>query len=353
MSRVDFYKLLRPIFMSLDAEFAHKVTVNLLKTGLVPKCGFEHPALETNVFGKKFKNPLGLAAGFDKDAEVLKPLLDMGFGFVEAGTVTPKPQAGNPKPRVFRDVENRSVINRMGFPGKGIGHFKNNIAAFRGKQQGIVGVNIGINKDAVSPLEDYRQGMTELASFADYMVINVSSPNTLGLRSLQAKEELDKILSGLQKSAVPLLLKIAPDLDMQQKTDIAEVVLARKIDGLIVSNTTVARPEKLAARLKSEKGGLSGALLKDIATQTIRDMYRLTGGRLPIIGVGGVSCAEDAYEKIRAGAALVQLYTALVYEGPLLIPRILEGLVRLLEKDGFRNVSEAVGTGQAALKKVV
>lgn len=340
----------------LDPESAHRMTLGLLKRGFGPKYGFAHPALASTLWGKTFPNPLGLAAGFDKDAEALKPLLDMGFGFIEAGTVTPRLQAGNPRPRVFRDIQNRSVINRMGFPGKGMENFKANILKFRENNRGIVGVNIGINKDAGSPGEDYRRGIENLSPYADYIVMNVSSPNTAGLRGLQEKEQLEKILSGvsdLRREDVPLLLKIAPDLDAREKADIAEVALTRKIDGLIVSNTTVSRPDALGLRLRREKGGLSGALLREIATKAVRDMHRLTQGKLPIIGVGGIASAADAYEKICAGASLVQVYTGLIYEGPPLIARILKGLVPLLEKDGFKSISEAVGTGQTVLKKVI
>ncbi len=339
----------------MDAETAHRMTISLLKTGCGPKNGFTHKSLETTVFGKTFSNPLGLAAGFDKEAEVPGAMLDMGFGFVEVGTVTPRAQDGNPKPRVFRDPHSKSVINRMGFPGSGIEVFRKNIEAFRRKRQGIVGINIGINKDASSPLDDYRQGMS-LSPLADYIVINVSSPNTAGLRNLQAREHLEKILSGvsdLRDPKVPLLLKIAPDLEPEQKSDIAAVALAQKIDGLIVSNTTVTRPDALAAHLREEKGGLSGALLTGLSTRMIADMYALTSGRIPIIGAGGVSSSLDAYEKIRAGASLVQVYTALVFEGPALIPRILQGLAEHLQKDGYTSVSQAVGSGQAPLKKVV
>lgn len=350
------YGLIRPLLMKLDPEAAHRATLALLKTGLAPTSGFAHPSLETKVFGIDFPNPLGLAAGFDKEGEALQALLCMGFGFVEAGTVTPRPQPGNPRPRVFRDIGNRSVINRMGFPGNGIAPFKKNIEAFRAKQKGerggIVGLNIGINKETVSAIDDYKQGIAELSGLADYVVINVSSPNTAGLRNLQAKDELEKLLSSLA-CPVPLILKIAPDLDMQQKADIASVVLSQKIDGLIVSNTTVSRPDKLAAALKEEKGGLSGELLKPLALQALSDIYALTEGKIPLIAAGGVSSAEDAYARIRAGASLVQIYTGLIYNGPALIPRILEGLVDKLAKDGFAQVSQAVGTGQKALKKVV
>lgn len=289
---------------------------------------------------------MGMAAGFDKDAEVIAPLLNLGFGFVEVGSVTPLPQPGNPRPRIFRDIAHESVVNRMGFPGKGLEVFAKNILSFRKKNfatSGILGVNIGINKGTLSPLEDYRHCMAVLSPLADYITINVSSPNTAGLRDLQQKEELDKLLSGLMaEKKIPFLLKIAPDLDAGSRADIAALALRHRIDGLVISNTR-----------KHEQGGLSGRLLKDLSTDMIRDFYQLTGGLLPIIGVGGVSSAEDAYEKIRAGASLVQLYTALIYQGPVLITRILEGLARLVKRDGFQHVSEAVGTGNTTPKVVV
>lgn len=343
------YPLIKPLLMRMDAEDAHRLTLCALKSGFAPCSAFEHPALKTKLLGKEFPNPLGLAAGFDKDAEVIAPLFRMGFGFVEAGTVTPQPQEGNPRPRVFRDIQNESVINRMGFPGKGLDVFERNFSAFKYRYpNSIAGANIGINKDTTDALGAYKTGFTRLSPIADYIAVNVSSPNTTGLRDLQAREKLDELLSGLmelrRKGKTPLLLKVAPDLTMTQRTDIAELALAHKIDGLIVSNTTVARPPTLNPRLHDEKGGLSGRLLKDAATAGISEFYRLTAGALPIIGVGGISCAADAYEKIRAGASLVQVYTALAYQGPALITAILGDLPRLLEQDGFKTVQEAVGT---------
>jgi dihydroorotate dehydrogenase len=285
-------------------------------------------------------------------------MLGMGFGFVEAGTVTLRPQTGNACPRIFRDIAGESIINRMGFPGGGLEVFLGNVQNFRKKSSGILGVNIGINKDTPSPAEDYRRCMEALAPFADYIAINVSSPNTAGLRDLQGKEELDRLLTALmaaRKKAV--LLKIAPDLTPGQRADIAEAALKHHVDGLIISNTTVTRPSVLPENLRDEKGGLSGRLLGGLSTEVIRDFYRLTGGAVPIIGVGGISSAADAYAKIRAGASLVQVYTALVYQGPQLISGILEGLAELLKRDGFQHVSEAVGAeieaGKAGAKAVV
>lgn len=347
-----FYDFLRPVFMRMDAEKAHNLTISLLKRGFGPMQSFADPVLAVNVWGRDFGNPLGIAAGFDKDAEALPALFGMGFGFVEAGTVTPRPQDGNPKPRVFRDIKNRSVVNRMGFPGKGLDAFAENVARYRlhyRTSQGILGINIGINKDALSPVDDYRKGIAALGRFADYITVNISSPNTEGLRALQEKDELNRLLDGLLeergalKRFVPLLVKVAPDLDAAQREAMAGVFLAHGIDGLVVSNTTVSRPEALAKDLREEKGGLSGALLRDLAAERLADFYALTGGKLPIIGAGGISSAQDAYARIRAGATLLQIYTALVYGGPDLVISILKGLAALLKRDGYAHLSQAVG----------
>ncbi len=349
---MDLYKYFRSFLMRLDPEKAHQLTLRILKTGAGPHQVVDNPALFVNLWGREFHNPLGLAAGFDKDAEVISSLFNMGFGFVEVGTVTPVAQGGNPKPRIFRDADNKSVINRMGFPGKGLANFWQNVAFYRAKFkgiQGILGVNIGINKEAASPYSDYRHCIEQLAEYADYITVNVSSPNTAGLRDLQGEEVLDKLLAGLVKvrdaaaKRPPLVLKVAPDLEPAQRASIAELLQKHSIDGLIVGNTTVTRPDKLDAKLKEEKGGLSGQLLRDLATERIADFYNLTGGRLPIIGAGGIASAADAYAKIRAGATLVQVYTGLIYEGPQLVPDILNGLVDLLQNDGFTHISQAVG----------
>lgn len=357
---MSLYSLIRPLLMKMDAEQAHRLTISLLKTGLGPRYASTDPALKTRLWGREFRNPLGLAAGFDKDAEVIPAMFNMGFGFVEAGTVTPRPQDGNPKPRIFRDVANKSVINRMGFPGRGLDYFAANVARYREKykqSQGILGVNIGINKDAPSPADDYRAGIAQLASLADYITVNVSSPNTQGLRDLQRKDELDQLMGALMqarngtRAKPPLLLKVAPDLDAAQRQAIAEVALRHKIDGLIVSNTTVSRPAGLEAALKEEKGGLSGQLLTGLSMEVIGDFYLLTNGAIPIIGAGGIGSAEDAYAKICAGASLVQVYTALVFEGPGLVAGILEGLSALLKKDNFANIAAAVGSVHASGKR--
>jgi len=353
---INLFPLLKPVLMAMEPEAAHRLTLRLLKTGLAPRCDYADDALRCEVLGHIFPNPLGLAAGFDKDAEVIAPMLRMGFGFVEAGTVTPLPQEGNPPPRLFRDIKNRSVINRLGFPGRGLEYFAANVSDFRvaqGAGAAPVGVNIGINKETASAFEDYSRCLTVLAPLADYIVVNVSSPNTPGLRDLQAENMLDALLAGLMAvlnsldippvARPALLLKIAPDLTPDQRAAVAQLALRHHIGGLVVSNTTTARPEALAPHLREEAGGLSGQLLKDHACAVLGDFYRLTGGRLPLIGVGGIASAEDAWRRIRAGASLVQIYTGLVYEGPALVPDILRGLSERLRTAGLAHISQAVG----------
>ncbi len=310
-----------------------------------------HPSLHVQRFGLSFAHPLGLAAGFDKNAVAIAPLLACGFASVEIGTVTPQPQAGNPKPRLFRLKEDRAVINRLGFPGEGEAAIMPRLAQWqaRRKKPGVVGVNIGKNKDSADAVDDYVHMLKAAAPYADYVAINISSPNTPGLRDLQSKDALNQLLQTLMETRqtlsrrVPLLLKIAPDLDQSELEGIAATALAYTIDGLIVSNTTIARPEHLKSNYASEIGGLSGAPLFAPSTEALRTLYKMTGGHIPLIGVGGVASAEDAYAKIRAGASLVQCYSALVYEGFGLIQRIVRGLPHLLARDGFSSVNDAVG----------
>ncbi len=352
---IDWYPYVRPFFMKMDPEQAHWLALLFLKTGLVLPCKSRGESLKVNLWGREFPNPLGIAAGFDKDAEVIASLFRLGFGFVEAGTVTPLPQPGNDSPRVFRDIANQSIVNRMGFPSKGLDVFVKNVQKFKKRHphpRGILGVNIGINKEQVSPVDDYRKCMEALAPLADFVTINVSSPNTAGLRKMQEGDLLDGLLAemrAVRKKLVlipppQIFLKIAPDLEPEQRIDIAEVAMKHCVDALVISNTTITRPAELKSELKEESGGLSGELLKNMSTEVIRDFYRLTHGSVPIIGVGGILSAEDAYEKIKAGASLVQIYTALPYKGLGVIPRILDGLAELLKKDGYKNISEAVGT---------
>ncbi|MDR6769780.1 quinone-dependent dihydroorotate dehydrogenase [Azospirillum sp. BE72] len=352
---IDLYPLAGPLLFRFDPETAHGLTIKALKTGLVPPArGKDEPSLHTRVWGLDFTNPVGLAAGFDKNAEVVDAMLNLGFGFVEPGSVTPRPQPGNPRPRLFRLVEQRAVINRMGFNNEGLEAFAQRLERRRAaarRAPGIVGANLGKNKDTVDAADDYVIGVRRLASLVDYLVVNVSSPNTPGLRALQGRDPLRALLErvlearaacGLTRNP-PLLLKIAPDLTVEDKSDIAAVALESGIDGLIVSNTTISRPDGIPAAMRSEAGGLSGAPLFEPSTSVLREIYALTGGKLPIVGVGGVATGEDAYAKIRAGASLVQLYSAMVYAGPAVVHRIRRELAELLRRDGFRSVAEAVG----------
>ena len=350
------YRLARPLLFLLDPEKAHQATIWALKHGLAGRSTEpDDPILSTRVWDFAFSNPVGLAAGFDKDAEVIDAVLGFGFGFVEAGTVTPLPQPGNPKPRLFRLVEDEAVINRFGFNSKGLAAFVERLAERRrkGSAAGIVGANVGKNRDAADAAGDYVTGIEAVCGLADYLVCNISSPNTPGLRGLQAKSQIEALISRVQDARrrtapdsarlPPLLAKVGPDLDQQRLLDIAEVALATGIDGLIVGNTTVDRPADLRSAFRNEAGGLSGPPLMGKATACLADMYRYTGGKLPIIGCGGIASGADAYVKIRAGASLVQLYSALVFHGPTLIGRIKRDLAARLRADGFRSVKDAVG----------
>jgi dihydroorotate dehydrogenase len=348
------YAALAPLLRALDPETAHGLTIRALR--LVPPgaAPADDPVLATTVWGRRFPNPVGLAAGFDKQAEALPALTRLGFGFVEAGGVTPRPQPGNPRPRVFRLAEDGAVINRYGFNSVGLDTFARRFAAFRAKGPvaAPVGVNLGKNKDSADAAADFAAGARRLAPLADFLVVNVSSPNTPGLRALQGRAELAAIaeaVRGAMRGAMreagaavpPLLVKIAPDLAEADLADVAALALAGAFDGVVVSNTTIARPEKLASRHRGEAGGLSGRPLKPLALAALRAMRRLTGGRVPLVGCGGIASGADAYERIRAGAALVQLYTALVYAGPGLVARIKRDLAALLRRDGFASVADA------------
>ncbi|XP_026234271.1 dihydroorotate dehydrogenase (quinone), mitochondrial [Anabas testudineus] len=339
-------------------ETAHVLSVKMIGLGVVPLNRYQDPAsLEVNVLGLKFKNPVGIAAGFDKNGEAIDGLYKMGFGFVEVGTVTPKPQEGNPKPRVFRLLADKAIINRYGFNSCGLAEVQQRLKPREGTQEeqrkaGLpLGINLGKNKLSQDAGADYLQGVRVLGPLADYLVVNVSSPNTPGLRDLQGKSELRQLLHKVLKERdalqgerkPPVLVKIAPDLTAQDKRDIADVVTELGVDGLMVSNTTVSRPQTLQDPHKSEVGGLSGQPLKDLSTRTVREMYSLTKGKVPIVGIGGVADGKDAMDKIRAGASLVQLYTALSYQGPPVVTKIKRELEELLKEQGFSSVSEAVG----------
>ena len=328
------FLLLRPLLHSLDAETAHGLTLRLLGHVSNKASGAGYPSLAESAFGLKFPNPLGLAAGFDKNAEVPDAMLSLGFGFVETGTVTPRPQSGNPPPRLFRLAEDRAVINCLGFNNGGHAAALHRLRCRRG-ERGIVGVNIGANSDSVDRIADYVAGIETFSEIADYLTVNISSPNTPGLRSLQSRAELTALLSRLndarsrQPRHPPMLLKIAPDLDDGELEDVARCCADAAIDGIIVSNTTTSRPG-LKSPLASEPGGLSGQPLFDLSTRQLARMYLLTNGGIPLIGVGGISNAETAWTKIAAGATLLQLYTALIYQGPALVAQILSGLTARL-----------------------
>lgn len=325
------FPLVRPILHGLDAETAHGLTIAALKR-LPTQRVAAHSQLATQVFGLTFPNPLGVAAGFDKNAEVPDAMLGLGFGFTEIGTVTPRPQAGNPRPRLFRLSEDEAVINRMGFNNEGHAAALRRLEARRGRV-GIVGVNIGANKDSADRIADYVEGITAFSQVASYFTVNISSPNTPGLRALQSRAELEALLSRLnaardkQTRRPPMLLKIAPDLRDDELEDIAAACGGGTVDGIIVSNTTLGR-EGLRSPLRGEQGGLSGKPLLELSTRQLAKTYLLTRGGIPLIGVGGVHDWESAYLKIAAGASLIQLYSALVYKGPALVRNILEGLSR-------------------------
>jgi dihydroorotate dehydrogenase len=352
----------------LPAETAHRATVRLtrLAAPLLPGPPADDARLNVRALGLTFPNPVGLAAGFDKDAEIPGAMRKLGFGFVECGTVTPRPQPGNPRPRLFRLAEDGAVINRMGFNNRGMAAAAERLAARRGS--GIVGINIGANKDSEDRIADYAKAFEHLAPLADYVTVNVSSPNTPGLRGLQNRDELTRLLDTLTEARArlplarsaggrgvserlrerdggdyPILLKIAPDLDEHALDEISQTVTASAIEGVIVSNTTIARPALKSAHA-GEAGGLSGKPLFAPSTERLRQMRMRLPRSIVLIGVGGISSGADAYEKIRAGASLVQLYTGLVYQGPGLVARIKRELLACLARDGFATITDAIGT---------
>ena len=338
------YPFLRPAIFLADAERAHRLTIAGLR--LLPyRVPRFDPVLEQRLFGLIFPSPVGLAAGFDKDAEVPDAMLAMGFGFVEVGTVTPLPQRGNPRPRLFRLAEDRAVINRMGFNNRGQAAALDRLAAR--PKRGIVGVNIGANKDAADRIADYAMGVRRMAGVADYLTVNISSPNTPGLRALQAGGELAELLAAVREARTPggppVFLKVAPDLEPGDHDRIVRAAIDSGIDALIVANTTVSRPA-LSSRYAGETGGLSGRPLQLLALEQLRAFRAAAGNSLPLIAVGGIESAADAWARIRAGASLVQLYSALVYEGPGLARRIAKGLADHVRRAGFANIAEAVGS---------
>ena len=340
------YAALRPALFLLDAERAHRLSLAALK--LLPSRAPEPTGgpLASRVAGLDFPNPVGLAAGYDKDGEAPDALLGLGFGAVEVGSITPLAQAGNPQPRLFRLTEDAAVINRMGFNNRGAEAAVARLARRRGRP-GIIGINLGANKDSPDRIADYAVMTRAMAPLASYLAVNVSSPNTPGLRALQDEGALaallDAVLDARGPGGPPVFLKVAPDLEPADIDAIARIALDKRLGALIVSNTTVLRPP-LASRHAGEAGGLSGAPLRDLAQQRLRDFRSATGGALPLIGVGGIASAEDAWARIRAGASLVQLYSALVYAGPGLARSITKGLAQLMRRDGFASIAQAVGT---------
>lgn len=343
---------LMPLLRALDAETAHGLALRGLAMGLAGSdAATDEPVLATRVFGLQFRNPVGLAAGFDKDAAAVMALMRLGFGAVEVGTVTPRPQAGNPRPRLFRLAEDAAVINRMGFNNAGLDASLARLRALPRPLPAVLGANIGVNKEGAVPERDYPALYAAVAPLADYVVVNVSSPNTPGLRDLQGEERLAAILdaiavvrTGLAGGGPPLLVKIAPDLADAALAPLVAACAARGVAGLIVSNTTIARPAALRSALKGEAGGLSGAPLFERSTAVLRACFRAARGTgLGLVGVGGVASGAQAYAKIRAGAALVQLYTGFAYGGPAVVPRIKRELAALLARDGVARVGDAVG----------
>lgn len=335
----------------IDPETAHGLAIRALKTGLVPLPGpVTSDRLRTTLAGLDLPNPVGLAAGFDKNADVLGPLSRAGFGFVEVGATTPRAQPGNPRPRLFRLTEDRAAINRFGFNNQGMEAMADRLA--HRPKDAVIGLNLGANKDSADRAEDFARVLAHCGKHLDFATVNVSSPNTEKLRDLQGAEALGALLAGVMEARawltrpIPVFLKIAPDLTAAELSEIADVARNSGVDAIIATNTTLDRAGLHSAH-RGEKGGLSGAPLFEKSTRILAQLSQLTEGRIPLIGVGGVSSAEQAYQKIRAGASAVQLYTALVYQGLSLVPQIAQGLDALLARDGFATVADAVGTGRA------
>ena len=344
------FSILRPYIFSLDPEAAHDLAIKSLKANILPKDFFkvdEEEILEINLFNKKLPNPIGLAAGFDKSAEVYNSLFKLGFGFVEVGTVTPKSQLGNPKPRIFRLEKDEALINRLGFNNHGSERISKRIS--ENIPNGFLGINIGPNKDTKNKEEDYYLCLSKLSSFAGYLTINISSPNTQGLRDFHEKNEMEKLLSGISKIKKEkkinqsLVLKISPDINENDISQIIEMIIKYNIQGIIISNTTDKNRTNLLDNKKHEEGGLSGKPLKKISTNLINKFYKETKSKIKIIGVGGVDSGQSAFEKICAGADAIQLYTGMVYKGPGIVKQIKKELITILKKENLKSISEAVG----------
>jgi dihydroorotate dehydrogenase len=344
------FSILRPFLFKLDPELAHDLAIKSLKFNYLPNKMFEvrdEQMLNISLLGLNFPNPIGLAAGFDKSAEAYNSLLKFGFGFIEVGTVTPLKQFGNSKPRIFRLEDDNAMINRLGFNNDGIEIIKNRIQLE--KKNGIVGINIGPNKDNKNQKEDFCVGLKSFIELADYITVNISSPNTEGLRDFHNQEKLNDLLQSLnkikneRKKNIPILLKISPDINDSRVSEVVAIALENDVSGLILTNTTNVNRSNLVSDSKNEQGGLSGEPLQEISTKLIKKFYKHLKGKIPIIGVGGVNSGKSAYEKIIAGASLLQLYTGFVYKGPSIVKNIKEELIEILKNKGFKNINEAIG----------
>jgi len=344
------FSIFRPFIFSLDPEIAHELAINSLKFNVLPKNIFQvenEELLETNLFNEKLPNPIGLAAGFDKSAEVYNSLFKLGYGFVEVGTVTPRRQLGNPRPRIFRLEKDQALINRLGFNNHGSEIVSKRIS--KNLPNGFLGINVGPNKETKKKEEDYYLCLSRLALYAGYLTINISSPNTEGLRDFHDQHELEKLLTGINKIrkekniSKPVALKLSPDINNSEISKIIELIIKYSIDGIIVSNTTDSNRENLTDFQKNEKGGLSGQPLRNLSTDLIRKFFKDTKGKIQIIGVGGVDSGQSAFEKISAGANAVQLYTGMVYKGPGVVRDMKKELISIIKKENFKNISEAVG----------
>lgn len=350
---MNIYKILRPLIFKIEPETAHEFAIKFLKSNLLYPQIREYNNLRQKLWNIDFKSPVGMAAGFDKNAEVAEALSKFGFGFVECGTVTPLAQVGNEKPRIFRLEEDRAIINRLGFNNHGANNFEHNLAKSFGQITCPVGVNIGKNKDTEEAINDYLALLDRFYSQASYITINISSPNTHNLRDIQNEDQLDAFLSRIMKEKIELksryrkdvaiLLKVAPDLTLEEQEKVAKTVLKNQIDGVIISNTTIHRDDNLKNSEANETGGLSGKPLFARSNEVLKNFYKITEGKIPLIGVGGISSAADAYEKIKCGASLVQIYSAFIYEGFSLVEKIKKDLNKMVKQDGFKNISEVVG----------
>jgi len=338
------YNILRPVIFRFDPEFSHRFTLSSLKLfGAIRLHEKDDPILENCLFGKKFSNPFGLAAGFDKNAEVIGGVSNLGFGFTEVGTLTPKPQDGNPRPRLFRLRADKAIINRLGFNNQGFDYAYNNIKKV--DRTLPIGINLGANRETSNKVRDYLKGLQKFDNLADYLTINISSPNTPGLRDLQQRDELDTLLEAFKTKSIKskIFVKIAPDLTDEDLQDIVSTAIKYQVEGLVVCNTTTERNYPLKDNCSIEKGGLSGPPLGDMSARMVSDIFAVSGNRLTLIGVGGISNGREAYERIAKGASLLQLYTALIYQGPFLVKKLKTELIQLMRDDGISDISSLIG----------